>query len=114
MSPRRSRRKDPFARDGRGGRGGSGRPPSSRPVGTFVAGVDQVEEWPDGDWHVRRVTGAGTDKTYRCPGCDQEIRSGVPHLVSWPAWTGGEEERRHWHTACWRHRTRRGPGRTRY
>jgi hypothetical protein len=22
----------------------------------------------------------------------------------------GVEERRHWHTACWQHRMRRGPG----
>lgn len=105
MSPRRARRMEPFDRGG--GRG------SSRPVGRSVPGVDQVEEWPDGDWYVRGVTGAAVDRVYRCPGCDQEIR-GVPHLVSWPAWPGGENERRHWHTACWRNRVRRGPGRTRY
>ena len=27
---------------------------------------------------------------------------------------GGEDERRHWHTVCWRKRRDRGPGRTRY
>ncbi|MEV8637069.1 ATP/GTP-binding protein [Streptosporangium sp. NPDC051023] len=106
MSPRRARRADPFDRGGRAA--------PARPVGGSVPGVDQVEEWPDGDWHVRRVTGSGADKVYRCPGCDQEIRSGLPHLVSWPAWSGGEEERRHWHTVCWRNRVRRGPGRSRY
>jgi hypothetical protein len=106
VSPRKARRAGPFDRGGNRG--------SSRPVGQFVPGVDQVEEWPDGDWHVRRVTGGGADKVYRCPGCDQEIRSGLPHLVSWPAWSGGEDERRHWHTACWRNRVKRGPGRSRY
>ena len=25
-------------------------------------------------------------KTYRCPGCDQEIRPATPHVVSWPAY----------------------------
>jgi len=60
-----------------------------------------------------QVTGAD-GRVYRCPGCDQEIRAGLPHVVSWPNWPGGEEERRHWHTACWRARIRRNPGRTRY
>ena len=47
-------------------------------------------------------------KTYRCPGCDQEIRPGVPHLVAWPADGRGDlTDRRHWHTGCWRARDRR-------
>ena len=98
MSPRRNGRNE-------------GRP--FRPVAAFI--VDQVEDWPDGEWHVRRVTGAASGgKTYRCPGCDQEIRAGLPHLVTWPNWQGGEDERRHWHTACWSNRLKRGPGRSRY
>ncbi|WP_344949674.1 ATP/GTP-binding protein [Sphaerisporangium flaviroseum] len=76
--------------------------------------MERVEDWPDGEWKVRMVSGAGTDKLYRCPGCEHEIRPGLPHIVSWPNWTGGEEERRHWHTACWRKRADRGPGRSRY
>jgi hypothetical protein len=76
--------------------------------------MERVEEWPDGEWKVRRVSGASSDKVYRCPGCDHEIHPGVPHVVSWPNWTGGEGERRHWHTACWRKRDDRGPGRSRY
>ncbi|NRQ32919.1 ATP/GTP-binding protein [Nonomuraea sp. NN258] len=96
MSPRRARRRD-----------------DNRPLG-FPQGMDKVEEWPDGDWRVRMLTGASSTKTYRCPGCDQEIRAGQPHLVSWPAWAGGDEERRHWHPACWRKRLDRGPGRSRY
>jgi hypothetical protein len=98
----------------RGRRGGgtrpSGGPPPRRP--------DPVEEAGDGDWVVRRVTGAATGKAYRCPGCDQEIRPGTPHLVSWPAYArdsdldpwdtdSAADRRRHWHTACWRARDRR-------
>jgi hypothetical protein len=109
MSPRRARRAGPFDRVDRRRGVVSGR----GPVPGSVPGVDRVEEWPDGDWVVRQVTGAG-GRVYRCPGCDQEIRPGVPHVVSWPNWTGGEEERRHWHTPCWRKRRDRGPGRSRY
>ncbi|MFG2073646.1 hypothetical protein SAMN05421874_105245 [Nonomuraea maritima] len=96
MSPRRARRKD-----------------SPRPL-AFSSSSDKVEEWPDGDWKVRTLTGASSTKTYRCPGCDQEIRAGQPHLVAWPDWPGGDEERRHWHPVCWRKRLDRGPGRSRY
>jgi len=105
VSPRRARRRGPFDRpDGRG---------AGRPV-EAVPGVDRVETAPDGDWVVRNVSGPALGKAYRCPGCEQEIRSGLPHIVSWPAWPGGEDERRHWHTACWRNRANRGPGRSRY
>jgi len=73
-------------------------------------GIATTEVWPDGEWVVRGVTGDTarvTGKSYRCPGCDQLIRPGMPHLVCWPI--GEVEERRHWHTPCWRARTRRGP-----
>jgi len=79
------------------------------------AGPERVESWPDGDWVVRRVPGAASAKAYRCPGCDHEIVPGTPHVVAWPAdgsrMPGGIalDERRHWHTACWKHRLRRGP-----
>lgn len=71
----------------------------------------------DDEWVVRQVTGSATTRTYRCPGCDQEIARGTPHVVAWPAataWTGANEEstldlRRHWHSACWRARGRRAP-----
>ncbi|WP_283137286.1 ATP/GTP-binding protein [Rhizohabitans arisaemae] len=106
MSPRRSRRRDPFDRGGRAG--------TARPVGGTVTGIENVEEGSDGEWVVRTVTGGGTDKVYRCPGCQQEIQPGTPHLVTWPNWADGEGERRHWHGGCWRKRVDRGPGRTRY
>jgi len=78
-------------------------------------GYQRVESARDGDWIVRSVAGASTAKTYRCPGCDQEIRPGMPHLVAWPAdsdqaaWHGGGglDDRRHWHTPCWNARLRR-------
>jgi len=81
-----------------------------------VPGPERVESWPDGDWIVRRVPGAASAKAYRCPGCDQEIVPGTPHVVAWPAdgarMPGGLalDERRHWHRACWERRLRRAPG----
>jgi hypothetical protein len=75
-------------------------------------GHQQVEKWPDGDWVVRQVTGSAATKPYRCPGCDQLIRSATPHVVAWPALDGAAadtrlDERRHWHSGCWRARDRR-------
>jgi hypothetical protein len=84
------------------------RNPEDRPVDNGgVHGAESVEEWPDGDWVVRSVAGAA-GKTYRCPGCDQEIPAGVAHLVAWPSEGGGPDDRRHWHRPCWNARLRRG------
>jgi hypothetical protein len=63
----------------------------------------------DGEWTVRTVTSA--EKTYRCPGCAQEIRPGTAHVVAWARDAiGGEaaglEARRHWHRSCWERRAR--------
>lgn len=80
--------------------------------------AEPVEEAGDGDWVVRPLTGSSTGKTYRCPSCDQEIRPGTPHVVTWPAYArdsdlepwdtdSAADLRRHWHTACWRARDRR-------
>jgi len=55
---------------------------------------------------VRSVAGTASDRTYRCPGCDQELQAGVPHVVAWPE--GRPEDRRHWHATCWSARGRRG------
>ena len=69
-----------------------------------------VEQHPDGEWLVKRITGAASTKAYRCPGCDQEIRPATPHVVAWPADDPtGLDSRRHWHTPCWAARDRRGP-----
>ncbi len=64
------------------------------------------ESGSDGDWLVRTVAGA---KTYRCPGCSQQIGPGSPHVVAWPDVVSGLVSRRHWHTACWREREQRRP-----
>jgi hypothetical protein len=73
-----------------------------------------VEHADDGDWLVRQVTGSAATKPYRCPGCDQVIAPATPHVVAWPAAGstlsgGGLDERRHWHSSCWRARRRRRP-----
>jgi hypothetical protein len=90
VSPRRSRRE---------------RPPAAWPLGP-----ERPESWPDGEWVVRQIPGAAATKEYRCPGCDQEIVAGTPHLVAWPAEATGVDLRRHWHRACWQRRLNRRPG----
>ncbi|MFG1932327.1 hypothetical protein ACGFK1_17055 [Mycobacterium sp. NPDC048908] len=76
----------------------------------------RIEIGPDGyEYEVRPIPAARASKTYRCPGCDHEIRSGTAHLVVWPA-DGGEhagDARRHWHTPCWTNRATRSPTRRR-
>jgi hypothetical protein len=57
-----------------------------------------LESVADG-WHLRVVQPYRALKTYRCPGCDQEIWPRTMHLVVWPE--GSPERRRHWHRACW-------------
>jgi hypothetical protein len=88
VSPRRARRRDDSV------------PPTGRP------GIPPVTEThPDGDWLVRPVAASGERRDYRCPGCDQTIAGSLAHLVAWRP--GGEDDRRHWHTPCWRARDRR-------
>jgi hypothetical protein len=66
--------------------------------------------WRGVAYVVRTVPADRAVKTYRCPGCDQEIR-GVPHVVCWPENDLDAGERRHWHTACWAARDTRSPTR---
>jgi hypothetical protein len=112
MSPRRARRlADETPRRGRRG-AAPGAPRSGRDEGEPASvGPEQTESWPDGDWVVRLVPGAASAKSYRCPGCDQEIPAGTPHLVAWPSLSPGPTERRHWHRPCWDRRIQRRPGR---
>ncbi len=91
MSPRKNRRSAPPPKPGGG------------------HGVETTVEAPDGEWHVRQISGAAATKTYRCPGCDQEILPGVPHVVAWPADVGSPDDRRHWHRPCWENRLVRRP-----
>jgi hypothetical protein len=90
---------------------GSGR--SARRAAALAAlksGDDEALSPPVGEhvedgYVVRQVSGA-SGKAYRCPGCDQEVRPATPHVVAWPE--GRPDDRRHWHTACWSARDRRG------
>ncbi|WP_067701872.1 ATP/GTP-binding protein [Nocardia jejuensis] len=76
-----------------------------RPLGDVFG---RTEQGPDGDEYVvRSIPGSRALKTYRCPGCDHEIMPHVAHIVAWST-SGGEEDRRHWHTGCWKGRHTRG------
>ena len=73
--------------------------------------VNRRHGWTDADptrLEVRHVQPYQADKTYRCPGCDHEIRPGEGHKVVIPVDT--PDDRRHWHTGCWfREEARRRP-----
>ncbi|MFC0599461.1 ATP/GTP-binding protein [Streptomyces palmae] len=69
-------------------------------------GLGHTEDWQGEEWVVRQISGGAAVKHYRCPGCDQEIPPGLPHVVAWRQ-HGGEDDRRHWHRACWNARDRR-------
>ena len=61
---------------------------------------------PDGEWSVRRGTGAAASKSYVCPGCSQTLAAGLPHVVAWPATDllgddAAVGRRRHWHARRW-------------
>ncbi|WP_215542185.1 hypothetical protein [Amycolatopsis sp. CA-230715] len=89
-----------------------GRGRRDEPVLGGATGWASTESGSDGEWLVRSVPGAQAVKTYRCPGCDHEIRPGVPHVVAWPAdETGSSADRRHWHRGCWQSRATRRPSR---
>ncbi|WP_205752143.1 hypothetical protein [Cryptosporangium phraense] len=85
-----------------------GRGSDPGPREPYVPVVDMVED----GWVVRHLAGSSSGKTYRCPGCQQEVRPGTAHVVVWPeagAWAGqaSADDRRHWHTPCWSARSRR-------
>ncbi|HYP45069.1 MAG TPA: hypothetical protein VEQ66_07740 [Propionibacteriaceae bacterium] len=78
----------------------------ARPLNSGHAGADIKS---DGRWIVRSIAGAAAVKPYRCPGCQQLVTPGTPHLVVWPDVPSlisatGVDERRHWHNACWQRR----------
>ncbi|UYQ64431.1 ATP/GTP-binding protein [Streptomyces peucetius] len=96
MSPRRNRP-----------RGGENPSQRTGDVAGRYGGFGRSETWQDEEWSVRHVAGANAaGKRYRCPGCDQAIPSGMPHVVAWPE-HGGIDDRRHWHKACWNAKDRR-------
>ena len=73
----------------------------------ILASHETIEEDLDGIYRVRKITGSSSTKPYRCPGCDQLIRTATPHIVAWL--DGDVESRRHWHTPCWSKRNNRRP-----
>ena len=116
MSPRKARRLPAaIPRKPRGGvpRGRPGHPGGDEGADgpALRLGPERAESAPDGDWVVRLVPGSASTKTYRCPGCDHEIRPGEGHEVVVPQ--RDASERRHWHTGCWRSELRRRTGRKR-
>ena len=90
--------------------GKQGRPSKhTRPARPLGSGHASASTKQDGRWLVRSIPGASAVKAYRCPGCDQVLAAGTPHVVVWPAepsWSSasGLDERRHWHTSCWQRR----------
>ncbi|MGA4839578.1 ATP/GTP-binding protein [Streptomyces sp. G45] len=102
MSPRRNRPK------GAGGSRPDGPDSSGAEASGRYGGFQRTERWQGEEWSVRHVAGASAaGKTYRCPGCDQEIPSGLAHVVAWSEYAG-VDERRHWHAGCWKAKDRRG------
>src|ERR1700722_8837729 len=88
--------------------------PDRQPAVGPLPPASRGEVGPDGhDYEVGAGGGARALKTYRCPGCDHEIRSGTAHVVVWLADFGdvAVEDRRHWHAPCWANRATRGPTR---
>ncbi len=68
--------------------------------------------WTDDDpdaVEVRHMQPYQAVKSYRCPGCDHEIRPGEGHEVVVPV--ADPAARRHWHTGCWRRVATRRPRR---
>lgn len=73
------------------------------PGGPKIMGAE-APAWADAPGFEVRTSMGGT-KGYRCPGCDHAVRAGVQHLVVVPR--DSVDERRHWHTECWRTELRR-------
>lgn len=88
-------------------RGGPARSGEGAPLGGR-----ETYRTSEGDFLVRSIPGAAARKEYRCPGCQQQIAVGTPHLVVWPeqdpSWMQtAAESRRHWHQSCWQRKAQR-------
>jgi hypothetical protein len=107
--PDRKSRREPAS--GRSGAHKSGRigATKGRATGWAAGGEDSFVEDPMGTGaaQIHRIQPYQADKTYICPGCNQEIRPGTGHLVIVPV--SDPASRRHWHSPCWEHRARRHP-----
>ncbi|HVX45233.1 MAG TPA: hypothetical protein VHC49_15190 [Mycobacteriales bacterium] len=82
---------------------------SARALGRPLS-PERREQFDGVDYLVRSLTGLASTKPYRCPGCEQLVRPGTPHVVVWPEYDPDAADRRHWHTACWAAREHRRPG----
>lgn len=80
------------------------REPSEEPTELKLGSFARTENHSDGEWKVTSLTGETSVKVYRCPGCQGEIQPGTSHIVAWNV-DYSADERRHWHTACWKRRT---------
>ncbi|WP_136056559.1 hypothetical protein [Microbacterium sp. K24] len=83
------------------------RPDTEDSLDRLIAGWKRTETRRGTEWTVQPVSAAQALKSYRCPGCAQDIEAGTPHLVAWRAdgVLGDAADlaaRRHWHTHCWR------------
>lgn len=59
------------------------------------------------EWTVQPISRERAAKTYRCPGCGNDIEPGVAHVAAWRADgilgdASALADRRHWHNHCWR------------
>ena len=81
------------------------------PAPPAAASLRRREQWRGETYVVASVPGHRAAKPYRCPGCDQQVGVGQPHVVVWPEFDTDAGDRRHWHTVCWDARDRRQPGR---
>ncbi|MCR8671153.1 hypothetical protein [Agrococcus sp. HG114] len=75
-------------------------------VDRVMRGVARIERRGGAEWHVQPMSAAAAAKDYVCPGCGGAVQRGTAHVVVWRADSiFGEraiEDRRHWHTGCWR------------
>lgn len=105
MPRRRPERASPADGGGRGKRGR--RVTGGGPFDLFEKPSFVEDPGGSGLAELRRIQPYQADKTYVCPGCNQEIWRGVGHVVIVPVNDPGG--RRHWHTPCWEHRANRRP-----
>ncbi|AKU17503.1 ATP/GTP-binding protein [Luteipulveratus mongoliensis] len=79
-------------------------------VSRIMGGGSRTESYAGGRWVVRSLRGSAEDRSYVCPGCQQQLSARTAHVVVWPAdGLGDVNDRRHWHTTCWSARDRRPP-----
>ncbi|WP_347757006.1 hypothetical protein [Agrococcus sp. ProA11] len=75
-------------------------------VDRLMHGAARTERRSSGEWHVQPMAATSAVKDYVCPGCGGTVTQGTAHLVVWRADSifaeRAIEDRRHWHTGCWR------------